>query len=55
MQQAQQMLVDWENGKPEVIALWEKMNGWVYKGFEQTYNRIGTDFQKTYYESQTIY
>lgn len=53
MQQTQQMLVDWEGGKPEVIDLWTKMNGWVYQGFEQTYNRIGTDFHKTYYESQT--
>ena len=50
---AQQMLVDWEAGKPEVIDLWKKMNGWVYKGFEQTYQRIGSDFDKTYYESNT--
>lgn len=53
MQQAQQMLVDWEAGKPEVIALWKKMNSWVYEGFETTYKRIGSDFDKTYYESET--
>lgn len=53
MKAAQQMLVDWENGKPEVIALWKKMNSWVYDGFEVTYNRIGSDFDKTYYESDT--
>jgi arginyl-tRNA synthetase len=51
MKEAQQMLVDWEAGKEDVIALWEKMNEWVYKGFEQTYRRIGSDFDKTYYES----
>lgn len=49
----QQMLLDWEAGKPEVIELWNKMNGWVYEGFEQTYQKIGADFQKTYYESKT--
>jgi arginyl-tRNA synthetase len=53
MQQTQQMLVDWERGKPEVLELWKKMNGWVYKGFDETYNRIGADFDKTYYESET--
>ena len=53
MLKAQQMLVDWENGKPEVIELWNKMNGWVYKGFDETYERIGTDFDKVYYESGT--
>jgi arginyl-tRNA synthetase len=53
MQQAQQMLVDWEAGKPEVIALWKKMNSWVYDGFDVTYKRIGSDFDKTYYESNT--
>lgn len=53
MQQAQQMLVDWEAGKPAVIALWKKMNSWVYEGFETTYKRIGSDFDKTYYESET--
>jgi arginyl-tRNA synthetase len=53
MQKTQQMLVDWENGKPEVMELWRKMNGWVYKGFDKTYKRIGSDFDKTYYESET--
>ncbi|MDB5224345.1 MAG: arginine--tRNA ligase [Chitinophagaceae bacterium] len=53
MQAAQQMLLDWENHKPEVIALWNKMNGWVYDGFDVTYKRIGSDFDKTYYESKT--
>lgn len=53
MQMTQQMLVDWEKGKPEVMELWRTMNAWVYKGFDETYNRIGTDFQKTYYESET--
>lgn len=53
MKAAQQMLVDWEAGKPEVIALWKKMNSWVYAGFDTTYKRIGSDFDKTYYESDT--
>ncbi len=53
MKAAQQMLVDWENGVPEVIDLWKKMNSWVYQGFEITYKRIGSDFDKTYYESNT--
>jgi arginyl-tRNA synthetase len=53
MEKTQQMLVDWENGKPEVMDLWTKMNNWVYKGFDETYKRIGSDFDKTYYESQT--
>ena len=53
MKRAQQMLLDWEQGKPEVIELWNKMNGWVYKGFDETYKRIGSDFDKTFYESQT--
>jgi arginyl-tRNA synthetase len=49
----QQMLLDWEEGKPEVMDLWKKMNGWVYEGFELTYKTIGADFDKTYYESNT--
>jgi arginyl-tRNA synthetase len=53
MKAAQQMLVDWEAGKPEVIELWKRMNSWVYAGFEETYKRIGSDFDKTYYESDT--
>ena len=50
---AQQMLIDWEAGKPEVMALWQTMNSWVYDGFNTTYNKIGCDFDKTYYESNT--
>ena len=53
MKKTQEMLLDWEEGKPEILELWNKMNGWVYKGFEETYKRIGSDFDKTYYESQT--
>lgn len=53
MKEAQQMLQDWENGVPEVIDLWKKMNQWVYEGFDVTYSRIGSDFAKTYYESDT--
>jgi arginyl-tRNA synthetase len=53
MKKAQQMLVDWEAGKPEIIDLWKRMNGWVYEGFDATYRRIGADFDKTYYESGT--
>ncbi|MBC7948396.1 MAG: arginine--tRNA ligase [Chitinophagaceae bacterium] len=53
MQAAQKMLVDWENGEPEVKSLWEKMNGWVYEGFNETYKKIGSDFDKNYFESQT--
>jgi arginyl-tRNA synthetase len=53
MKAAQQMLVDWESGKPDVIDLWRLMNSWVYAGFDITYKRIGSDFDKIYYESQT--
>lgn len=53
MKAAQQMLLDWEAGKPEVISLWQQMNSWVYAGFDTTYQRIGSDFDKTYYESNT--
>jgi arginyl-tRNA synthetase len=53
MKATQQMLLDWENGNPTVLDLWSRMNGWVYEGFNETYNRIGADFHKTYYESQT--
>jgi len=53
MAEAQQMLVQWEQHDPEVIALWEKLNGWVYDGFNATYKKIGVDFDKTYYESDT--
>lgn len=47
------MLVKWEQGDPETVQLWEKMNGWVYDGFEQTYNRMQVDFDTLYYESDT--
>ena len=50
---AQQMLIDWEAGKPDVMELWQTMNAWVYDGFNTTYNKIGCDFDKTYYESNT--
>ena len=53
MKKTQQMLLDWENGNPEVRNLWSKMNGWVYKGFDETYKRIGSDFDHTFYESNT--
>jgi arginyl-tRNA synthetase len=53
MLEAQQMLVDWEKGVASVIELWRNMNHWVYEGFEVTYKRIGSDFAKTYYESET--
>lgn len=51
--EAQEMLRKWEAGDEDVVALWKKMNGWVYEGFEQTYKAIGVDFDKYYYESQT--
>lgn len=53
MKETQQMLLDWEAGKPEVMDLWRRMNAWVYQGFDATYRRIGSDFAKTYYESET--
>ena len=53
MQAVQQMLRQWEQGDPETIALWNKLNNWVYAGFETTYKSIGVSFDKTYYESQT--
>ena len=53
MKATQQMLVDWEEGKPEVIELWKTMNSWVYAGFDTTYQKIGSDFDKTYFESNT--
>ena len=51
--EAQQMLQDWEAGKPEIIALWQTMNQWVYDGFAVTYKNLGVDFDKYYYESST--
>ncbi len=52
-QKVQQMLQQWEAGEPEIRALWEKMNGWVYAGFDQTYRRLGCHFDKVYRESET--
>ena len=51
--EAQEMLLKWESGDEQVVALWEKMNSWVYKGFDVTYKNIGVDFDKLYYESNT--
>lgn len=51
--QARKMLLDWEAGKPETVGLWKQMNGWVYEGFDATFARLGVDFHKLYYESQT--
>ena len=53
MHEAREMLKKWEAGDPEIRALWEKMNEWVYAGFDETYKRMGVDFDKIYYESQT--
>ncbi len=53
LKEAQQMLQKWEQGDDEVVALWKKMNGWVYKGFEKTYDALGVDFDSYYYESNT--
>lgn len=52
--EAREMLQKWEAGDEEVRALWSKMNGWVYNGFDVTYNRLGVDFDKLYYESDTF-
>lgn len=51
--EAQKMLRKWEAGDPDVVELWKRMNQWVYKGFEETYQKLGVDFDKNYYESQT--
>ncbi len=53
LKEAQSMLQKWENGDADVRALWQKMNSWVYDGFEDTYKLIGVDFDKYYYESDT--
>lgn len=53
IKEAHAMLVKWEQGDPEVRALWEKMNSWVYAGFDETYKALGVGFDKIYYESQT--
>jgi len=52
-QEAQEMLRKWEAGDDDTLALWRKMNSWVYEGFEETYARLGVDFDKAYYESET--
>ncbi len=51
--EAQKMLLDWEQNKPEVRELWERMNSWVYAGFNETYKRLGVDFDQVQYESNT--
>lgn len=51
--EAQQMLQKWEAGDSEIVGLWKKMNGWVYKGFDETYGNLGVDFDQLYYESDT--
>ena len=53
IKEAHEMLVKWEQNDPEVRALWEKMNSWVYAGFDETYKKMGVSFDKIYYESQT--
>ena len=50
---AQEMLIKWEAGDEEIVALWKTMNGWVYAGFDKTYASLGVDFDKLYYESNT--
>ena len=50
---AQEMLLKWEQGDAEVVTLWKTMNNWVYTGFNTTYTKLGVDFDKNYYESQT--
>jgi arginyl-tRNA synthetase len=53
MKEAQAMLLKWEEGDEAVISLWKTMNGWVYEGFDSTYRKLGVDFDKYYYESNT--
>lgn len=53
MNEAREMLVKWEAGDPEVCALWQMMNNWVYAGFDETYRKMGVGFDKIYYESNT--
>lgn len=53
MLEAQQMLLLWEKGDPEIVELWKTMNSWVYEGFEATYRKMGVDFDQMYYESET--
>ncbi|MDY3063065.1 MAG: arginine--tRNA ligase, partial [Bacteroidaceae bacterium] len=53
IKEAHDMLVKWEQGDPEIRALWQKMNSWVYEGFDETYKALGVSFDKIYYESDT--
>jgi arginyl-tRNA synthetase len=53
LQEAQNMLLAWEQGNDEIFDLWESMNSWVYEGFDATYKKLGVSFDKTYYESRT--
>jgi len=53
MKEAREMLLKWEAGDKEVVDLWKKMNSWVYAGFDETYKKLGVDFDKIYYESDT--
>lgn len=53
MKEAREMLLKWETGDPEVLNLWKTMNSWVYEGFDETYKKLGVDFDKIYYESDT--
>jgi arginyl-tRNA synthetase len=53
MNAARELLVKWEANDPDTINLWKTMNGWVYKGFDETYKKLGVDFDKIYYESET--
>ena len=53
MKEARDMLLKWEKGDREVVSLWEMMNSWVYEGFNETYTKLGVDFDKIYYESDT--
>lgn len=53
MKEAREMLVKWEQKDPEIRSLWQMMNEWVYAGFDETYKRMGVDFDKIYYESET--
>ncbi|MFW6370592.1 MAG: arginine--tRNA ligase [Bacteroidota bacterium] len=53
IREARELLVKWENGDEEVVKLWQTMNAWVYDGFDATYKKLGVDFDKIYYESET--
>jgi len=53
MVEAREMLVKWEAGDKEIVDIWKMMNSWVYKGFDETYRKLGVDFDKIYYESET--